>query len=235
MYVKVDEREQVMRGVMPGANCGACGFPGCNSYAAALLEGDVATNLCPPGGPDLVKRIGEVLGTDGGEEIVEKAAVVHCCADEDACRVKMDYIGMSTCVAAHQLFGGQTACTFGCLGFGDCMKVCPTGAVCIEKGLARIDTRKCNGCGLCVKACPSHVITVDDATIAVAILCKNTEKGGALKDKCTKGCIGCMKCVKACPSQAITVTDSLASIDYSKCDGCGKCIESCVKGCIVAR
>jgi len=235
MAVKVDERVALLRENMPGANCGACGFSGCDGYAAALAKGEAESNLCPPGGGELVRKISEILGTESDGSIVSRVAVINCLGDTDTMRDKMEYVGIQTCVGARHFFGGQGACTFGCNGFGDCVVVCPTGAICMEKGLARIDPRKCNGCGLCVKACPSRVISVRDGTITVAILCKNTEKGGALKDKCTKGCIGCMKCVKACPAQAITVTDSLAAIDYSRCDGCLKCIESCVKGCIVAR
>ena len=235
MAVKVDERVASLRSNMPGANCGACGFSGCDGYAAALVKEGAATNLCPPGGGELVKKINEILGTESDGSVVSRVAVVHCMGDSATMRDKMEYVGVQTCVGARVLFGGKGACTFGCNGFGDCVAVCPTEAICLENGLARIDPRKCNGCGLCVKACPSGVISVENGAIAVAVLCKNTEKGGALKDKCSKGCIGCMKCVKACPSQAITVADSLASIDYSKCDGCLKCVESCAKGCIVVR
>ena len=232
MYVKVDERVSRLRECMPGANCGACGFSGCDAYATALVEGGAKANKCPPGGANLVAQISEIMGLDAGEGIVELIAVVHCCGDTDARREKMDYKGVLSCSAANQLFGGQAACSFGCLGYGDCAKVCPSDAICIEKGLAHIDTRKCTGCGLCIKACPKNVISVEAKPVAVAVMCKNTEKGGALKDKCSKGCIGCTKCVKECPQQAMAVNDFLASIDYSKCDGCQKCAEVCVKKCI---
>jgi len=235
MFVKVDERVQAIRNVMPGANCGACGYSGCDGYAAALVSDGVAANLCPPGGNDLVGQISDIMGIGVGDSVAKKIAIVHCMGETGVMRNKMDYSGIKTCLAAKQLFGGQSACTFGCLGHGDCVASCPSDAICMEKGLARVDTRNCTGCGLCVKACPNDIISIEVDTIAVAVMCKNTEKGAALKDKCSKGCIGCMKCAKECHAQAITVKDFLGVIDYSKCDGCGKCAEVCIKGCIVAR
>ena len=174
MYVKVDERVQRIRDNMPGANCGACGFSGCDGYAAALAEGGVATNKCTPGGSDLVKKISAILGTESDGEMAKLVAVVHCCGDSDTSRDKMEYTGVRTCTAANRIFGGQTACTFGCLGYGDCKGVCPSGAICIERGLAHIDTRKCTGCGLCVKACPKRIITIETEPLKAMVICKNT-------------------------------------------------------------
>jgi len=235
MYVKVDERIAAIRACLPGANCGACGYSGCEGYAAALVEGKVAANQCPPGGDTVMRQISDILGIGAGEGVVKKVAVVHCLGDNNVTRDKMDYIGIETCFAAKQLYGGQGGCTFGCLGFGDCAPVCPDGAVCLENGLARIDARKCGGCGLCVKACPAEVISMLPASAAVTVLCKNTEKGAKLKGKCSKGCIGCTKCFDECPNHAIIVSESLAVIDCSKCDNCGKCIEVCIKKCIISH
>jgi len=230
--VKIDERVKQMRELMPGANCGACGFSGCEGYASALAAGDVATNLCPPGGNELVKQLSSIMGTESGEGIANKIAVIHCVGVIDKRHDKMDYEGIRTCKAAKLLFGGQSACSFGCIGYGDCVAICPSNAICLEKCLARVNVRKCSGCELCVKACPYGLITIEDGPVAAAVMCNNTEKGAKLKDKCSAGCIGCKKCEKECPENAITVNDSLASIDYSKCNGCGKCIDICVKGCI---
>ena len=232
MAVEVDERLVFIRECLPGANCGACGYSGCNGYAAALAEGSAAANLCTPGGNELVMQISEFLGVSAGEGIKKKVAIVRCIGDSETKSDKMDYRGTRTCAAAKLLFGGPRACTFGCVGYGDCVKSCPSDAICLEKGIAHINQRRCTGCGLCAKACPYGVISIEDAPLVVVVLCKNTEKGAALKDKCSKGCIGCMKCVKECPSQAITVNDFLASIDYEKCIGCLKCTDVCIKKCI---
>jgi len=233
MSVKVDERIERIRDCLPGANCGACGFSGCDGYAVALVTGETATNLCPPGGAQVLEQINGILGIGKGAGIKKKLAIVHCMGDSDTASDKMEYEGIRTCFAANQLYGGQGACTFGCIGFGDCVGVCPSDAICIENNLARIDPRKCTGCALCVKACPTGVISMETEPHNVAVLCKNTEKGAKLKDKCKKGCIGCMKCVKECPADAITVSESLATIDYSKCTGCEKCFDVCITGCIV--
>lgn len=231
MAVKVDERVERIRAGLPGANCGACGYSGCDGYAAALVGEGAKTNLCTPGGDAVSKEISTVLGVEF-EDVIEQIAVVHCRGDKESRHVKMQYSGISTCVAAKQLFGGQNACVFGCLGFGDCAAVCPQGAICIEEGLARIDTRKCTGCGLCAKNCPNKVIFTEADTITTVVTCKNTEKGASVRKKCACGCIGCMKCVKECPAGAIKVTSFLASIDYPKCTGCGRCAEICTTKCI---
>jgi Na+-translocating ferredoxin:NAD+ oxidoreductase RNF subunit RnfB len=248
MFVKVDERVEKLRACLPGANCGACGFSGCDGYADTLVKGEVETNLCPPGGSEAYEQINNILGVGAGEGLVKKLAIVHCMGDSETMCEKMEYVGINTCFAAKQLYGGQGACTFGCIGFGDCVAVCPGAAICIENSLARIDPRKCSGCEVCVKVCPTGVISVEPVPIYVAVKCKNTEKGAKLKDKCSAGCIGCMKCAKVCHTEAITINESLAVIDYPKCDGCEvlssqsdanvsaerhKCAVVCVKGCIV--
>jgi len=233
MFVKKDERVEKIRACLPGVNCGACGFSGCEGYAEALVKDEAAANLCPPGGSAVLEQINEILGVSTGEGIEKKTAVVKCLGDSETMNNKMDYVGLKTCFAAKQLYGGQGSCTFGCLGFGDCVSVCPVSAICIENSLARIDRRKCIGCAVCIKACPTGVITIETEPLHVAVMCKNTEKGARLKDKCSKGCIGCMKCVKACAAEAISISESLAVIDYSKCTGCGECVGQCVKKCIV--
>jgi len=233
MYVKTDERVAKIRESLPGANCGACGFSGCDGYASALVEENCAIDLCPPGGDALIGQLSDILGVSAGEGHAKMVAIVHCLGDSETKNDKMEYTGINTCFAAKQLYGGRGACTFGCLGFGDCVNVCPSSAICIENNLARVDRRKCSSCTLCVKACPTEIITMEAEPVHVAVLCKNTEKGARLKGKCTKGCIGCMKCVKECPAEAITVTESLAAIDYTKCTGCGKCVDVCIAGCIL--
>ncbi|MCL2366815.1 MAG: RnfABCDGE type electron transport complex subunit B [Oscillospiraceae bacterium] len=233
MAVKEDERLVRVRDLLPGANCGACGFSGCSGYASAIVKEAAATNLCPPGGNDLAAQLNVVMGTGASGSVVRRVAVVHCLGNREVKSEKMNYSGIKACHAVKPLYGGQYACAFGCMGYGDCQNVCPVDAVCIENGLAHIDPRKCIACGLCVKACPNDIIAIHDMPMAVAVLCSNTEKGAVLKDKCRVGCIGCMKCAKGCPEQAIVVADFLAKIDYSKCNGCGQCAVLCPKQCVV--
>ncbi|MCL2806414.1 MAG: RnfABCDGE type electron transport complex subunit B [Treponema sp.] len=232
MYVKVDMRVTQLIDVMPGANCGACGYPGCEGFAVALAAGEAKTNLCPPGGPELIKKISEILGIEG-ESIEKKIAVIRCLGSDDAKQKKMEYKGIPSCAGANQLYGGQCACGFGCLGYGDCLKVCPTNAICMETGLAHIIKDLCTGCGLCIKACPNRLITIENESIPVLVACINIEKGAIVRKKCKYGCIACTKCVKECPDGAIVIEDNLAKIDYAKCSGCGKCADVCMTKCIV--
>ena len=232
MAVKTDERVVALRAALPGANCGACGYAGCDGYAAALGEDSgVKSNLCIPGADAVSHKLSEILGV-AFEDVVEQVAVVHCCGDCDATHDRVDYQGITTCSAA-KLFGGKGACSYGCMGFGDCAKVCPNGAICIEKGIARVNTRLCTGCGMCASVCPNKIISVESDTIKTAVLCSNRDKGPVTRKKCTKGCIACKRCEKECPVQAITVTNNLPVIDYGKCVSCGKCAEVCPVKCIV--
>ena len=230
MYVKVDERLTQMEGALPGTNCGACGFPGCSGYAKALLTAGVKPNLCTPGGESVLKQISEIMGVDAGG-IEKKIAVVRCRGEENALQKKMEYKGIHSCAAAKLHFNGEGACAMSCLGYGDCQLACPSNAICLDKGLAKVNAL-CTGCGLCVDACPSGLITIENASIATVVLCCNIEKGGVARKKCSNACIACGKCVRECPSTAIVMKDNLAVIDYEKCKGCGHCVEICVTHCI---
>ncbi|MCL2832619.1 MAG: RnfABCDGE type electron transport complex subunit B [Treponema sp.] len=238
MYVKTDERIAELQECLPGANCGACGFPGCSGYAAALLSKKAKTNLCSPGGEEVLEKISAILGVRIGH-IERRAAIVRCLGGSGVQNKKADYRGVQSCEASGRLFGGEGACAFGCLGYGDCLKVCPSNAIFIENSIARIDARACTGCGLCVKACPKNLITVEKADLPVSLLCRNTEKGAVVRKKCRAGCISCGKCVRECPAQAIVIDNNLAIIDNEKCgvwqktsDGCTICSEVCMTGCI---
>ena len=227
MSVAADDRVARLSEALPGANCGACGYPGCEGYAEAIANDGAETNLCSPGGNAVIAQLAAIMGVEAGEMAVQ-AAVVRCGGDNNARKSKMAYMGIRTCAAAKLLYGGQNACAFGCLGFGDCAAACPQDTICIEDGLARVDPRGCTGCKLCLKACPQEIIIMERDPSIAAVLCMNSEKGASVRKKCAKGCIACTKCVKACPRKAIAMKSSLAVIDCDKCDGCGKCAEACI-------
>ena len=232
--VKENEKIPLVRDCLPGANCGACGFSGCDAYAKALAEGETReTNLCVPGGDGTSKEIADILGLEAAD-VVEQVAYVACngsCLPEER---KYEYEGPKTCRAANMSYSGDRFCTFACLGYGDCVAVCPRDAICIdeEKCVARIDPRKCIGCGLCAKTCPNGIIHLVRDTVRVVVQCNNHYKGAAVRKYCDKGCIACGKCEKTCPEGAIKVIDNLAVIDYDKCTGCGACKAACPVHCI---
>ena len=233
MAVKEDERFPIVRDCLPGANCGACGYPGCDGYAKALLSDEnVKTNLCIPGADAVSRQLSEILGVEF-EDVVEQVAVIKCRGDCDMTGDKMEYHGIESCAAANIMYNGRRKCVWGCLGLGDCARACPNGAICIEKGIAHIDTRKCTGCGICTRTCPNNLITVMPDIERVLVTCSNAEKGARTRVQCSHGCIGCRKCEKACPTGAVTVKNNLAEIDYEKCINCGECAKVCMTGCIM--
>ncbi|MBO5939066.1 MAG: RnfABCDGE type electron transport complex subunit B [Clostridia bacterium] len=230
--VKEDETVGRLRECLPGANCGACGYAGCDGYAKALAEGGVKTNLCTPGADATAKQLAEILGVEA-EEVVEQVAVIHCYGDCNHTAKKMEYEGIESCAAAKTLYGGAGLCSFGCIGLGDCVSVCPNQAICIENGMAHIDTRLCIGCGLCAKTCPRGIIELMADVERVLVTCNSRDKGAVARKACSNACMGCKKCEKSCPSGAIKVVDNLAVIDYELCDNCGSCAKVCPVGCIL--
>lgn len=231
--VKEDERQAAIREELPGANCGACGFSGCDGYANALAEGVTdKTNLCTAGGDGVAKKVAAIMGTEA-EDVVEMVAYVACNGSCQPDEKKYDYVGTKTCVAANMAYSGDRFCTFACLGYGDCAKVCPRGAITItERGVAEIDPKKCIGCGLCERTCPNHIIHLIKDTEKTVVKCNNHNKGAEVRKACLNGCIGCGKCERTCPEGAIKVVDNLAFIDYEKCTGCGMCKDACPIKCI---
>ncbi len=228
-----NEKAEAIRACLPGANCGACGFSGCDGYAAALAEGKTKElSLCAPGGAAAAEEIGRLLGKDAGK-IIPMAAVVLCQGDRASAEYKLHYSGIPSCKTAAQLFGGQKACVYGCLGFGDCLAACPYEAIFICGGVARVNPEKCRACKKCIAACPKGLITLLPLnTPQAAVLCKNRDKGASTRKQCKTGCLGCMRCVKACEHGAVTVENNVARVDYTKCIGCGKCHEACPVKCI---
>lgn len=223
--VPKDEKAEAVLEILPGANCGACGYSGCSGYAAALSKGDAANGLCVPGGNETAEKISECLGISSAS-VEKKAAVVHCLGTYDSTCDRIEYNGVHSCAAAMQLFGGVASCAFGCIGLGDCAGACSYNAINVCNGAASVNTDLCRGCGQCVKVCPKGIISMAPAN-SVNVHCSSRVKGGETRKVCKAGCIGCMRCTKTCPTGAITVTDFCASIDHSKCTACGKCAEVC--------
>ena len=220
-----------IRACLPGVNCGACGYKGCDDYAAALADGTAKPNLCVPGAEDTAEALGKVLGieVEAPEDVV---AFVHCNGHCEATSKKAVYDGILTCRAASMLYGGPDACRFGCLGYGDCAAACPNNAICVRDGIAHVDTSRCLGCELCTTVCPKGIISMVPQDTRAAVFCSNKDKGADARKACKNACIACRKCEKTCPSGAISVKNNLAAIDYEKCTGCGACAELCPTGCL---
>jgi Na+-translocating ferredoxin:NAD+ oxidoreductase RNF subunit RnfB len=230
--VKKNPLETALRECLPGINCGACGFKGCDDYAAALVEGKAEPNLCVPGTQKAADEISDILGI-GRVQVKDMVAYVACNGHCGVTSPKARYEGVKTCRAASIVFGGHNACNHGCLGFGDCQAVCDYGAISICNGVAKIDPALCRACGKCVYVCPNKLIDVLPVKKQAVVLCSNCDKGADARKACKTACIGCMKCAKNCPAEAIRIENLHAVIDPEKCTGCGTCVEQCPQSCIV--
>jgi Na+-translocating ferredoxin:NAD+ oxidoreductase RNF subunit RnfB len=225
--IKVDEREAAVRELLPGNNCGGCGFPGCDGLAKAIANGQAPVNGCPVANQAVYDKIAEVMGTEAAE--TEKTvAFVKCSGTCDKTEVKYEYYGIKDCNKAALVPGkGNKKCSYGCMGYGSCVKVCAFDAIHIVNGIAVVDKEKCAGCSKCTAECPNKLIEMVPVKARHLVSCGSHDKGKDVKASCQAGCIGCKMCVKACEFGAISVDDNLAYIDYSKCTNCGKCAAVC--------
>ena len=196
-YVEVDPKQAAVREALAGANCGGCGYPGCDGYAAAVARGEAPCNKCVAGGAAVAEKVSEIMGVsaDAADKMVA--------------------------------FVPYKLCTFACIGLGNCERACQFDAMHVVNGIAHVDRSKCVGCGACVDICPKNIVQLIPESLRIHPACSSHDKGGVVMKVCTAGCIGCMKCQRECPAGAIVVKDALAQVDPEKCIGCGKCAEVC--------
>ncbi len=232
--VKKDERAGQIEGVLPGANCGACGYPGCAGYAEAIALTGAEMVLCSPGGPDVAKKIGEIMGTAVEMDGEKMVAQVMCRGTRETSATKYEYKGIDDCNAMHSSFGGDKECSYGCLGQGSCIRVCPVDAIRkTPAGYLVINRDKCISCEKCVAVCPTHVIKMIPYTARDIVACMSTDKGGAVRKYCSVGCIGCKMCEKKSPEGGFVIENFLARIDYSSKGSRTEAIEVCPAKCII--
>ncbi|MDD5348053.1 MAG: RnfABCDGE type electron transport complex subunit B [Candidatus Omnitrophica bacterium] len=230
-HVDIDPRLEKIHGLLPGANCGACGGAGCFGFAEQILAGKAAIDSCRVASDETKEAIAEVMGRSLKKS--EKRVAVLACNGGKKVKDKFVYKGLRDCVAANLQMGGPKECSFGCIGFGTCVKICPFGALKMgPEGLPMVDAQKCKACNKCVTACPKKLFSLIPVKNTVSIACSSHDTGRDTKAVCPVGCIACKLCEKACKFDAIHVMDNLAVIDYNKCTSCKACVKVCPAKCI---
>jgi Na+-translocating ferredoxin:NAD+ oxidoreductase RNF subunit RnfB len=224
--VKIDPRLEMIHGLLPGANCGACGGAGCFGLAEGILSGKMPLDACRVVSDENKTAIAAILGQKV-EKKLKKTAVLRCSGGAKV-KDKYAYSGIRDCLAANSLMQGPKACSYGCIGFGSCVAVCPFGALSMsDDGLPVVDIHKCKACNKCVTVCPKKLFTLEALNQPVYVSCLSRDIGKDTKAVCPTGCIGCKLCEKACKFNAIHVTDNCAIIDYRKCTSCKECVKVC--------
>jgi RnfABCDGE-type electron transport complex B subunit len=225
--VPVDEKAVAVREVLPGNNCGGCGYAGCDGLAAAIAAGEAPVNACPVGGAAAADQISEIMGVAAGDS-TKMVAFVKCSGTCGKAKDKYEYTGIEDCVEAISVpGGGPKACSYGCTGFGSCVKVCDFDAIHVVNGIAVVDKEKCVACGKCVSMCPKGMIELVPYDAKHLVQCNSHDKGKDVKAVCASGCIGCQLCKKNCNFDAVEIDNFLAHIDYTKCKNCGLCAQKC--------
>lgn len=226
--IEVDSRIEQIEEALPGANCGACGYAGCTAYARTIVQSGVPITACTAGGKELSDQIADILGQEPEEDAESVVAHVRCVGDVDTVKKINDYNGVKSCIAVHATTGGNKACAYGCLGYGDCEDACPFDAIHVkENGLPKVDRDKCTGCGLCVGACPRIIIELVPKSAYFIINCVSKEFGPGVSKVCKKGCIGCGICVKVNDSRGIKMDGKLPVVDYKTFKGDKTGAEKC--------
>ena len=224
--VELDPKIFKILAFLPGSNCGACGKAGCAGFAEALAKGEAMPAGCAVSNALARKSIAQLLGLEQ-VELVKTVAVLLCNGGSRA-KDKYVYRGIRSCKAATLQFGGQKACTFGCLGLADCVEACPFGAITMgSDNLPVVSEKQCTACGKCVKTCPKNLFVLNPEACRYYVKCSSKDKGGVTVKVCSAGCVACMKCEKACPTGAAKIESNLSRITPAKCQNTGKCFEVC--------
>ncbi len=234
LAVHEDPRVEAVTGMLPGVNCGGCGFAGCGEYARAVVLDGAPANKCGPGGADTVHKVAQFMGVEV-TSAVRQVALVLCNGDDKVARRISQYNGICDCNMAESVSGGGKACRYGCLGYGSCSRVCPTGAIQTSGQLAAVNPTLCIGCGQCVATCPRKLIKMVPETAFIHVLCKSPDRGADVKRVCDVGCIGCTLCAKAVANVGIKMDGALAVVDYSVPVENRDAIAKCPQHTIVAR
>jgi Na+-translocating ferredoxin:NAD+ oxidoreductase RNF subunit RnfB len=227
--VEIDARVAQIREAVPGANCGACGYPGCDAFSAAIAKGEAPITGCPVGGQSLVDELTKIMGIEIAEAIEPEKARLKCHGENKNSPQLYRYNGIMDCSSVDMMpMGGPKACRYGCLGLGSCVRICPFNAIHIsDEGIAVVNEEKCTGCGKCVDICPRNLYRLVGISHKVWVACMNNDKGKDVIKVCKVGCIGCQKCIKVCPYDAMLFDKNLATVDYEKCTNCMICVENC--------
>lgn len=235
LHVKKDARLIELEEALPGYNCGACGFAGCASFAAAVFKGEIENlTLCTPGSSETALKLAEIMGVNVDVSGEKQVAQVHCRGGREEARESYIYSGIKDCNAAYSLFQGSKTCKYGCIGYGSCVRVCPVDAISYDNSeLVVVDKDICISCGKCVDICPTGVMKMIPYSADYIIACNSKDKGAFVRKACKVGCIGCKICEKKSPEGGFKVENFLASIDYDAAGDRKEAASSCPAKCII--
>ncbi|MCK5674457.1 MAG: RnfABCDGE type electron transport complex subunit B [Spirochaetales bacterium] len=235
LAVKKDERVSKVEEILPGANCGACGFPGCSGYAEGIVNEEADITLCSPGGSEVLDKIAELMGQEAGSVGEKMVAQVHCRGNRDTSTYTYNYKGLNDCNAMQAMYKGDKDCKYGCLAGGSCIKVCPVDAISRdEKNRIWVNKDLCISCEKCVVVCPTGVMQMIPYSADAIVACNSLDKGGKVKKYCSVGCIGCKICEKKSAEGGFVVENFLATIDYDKKGDRSGALQACPTKCIIS-
>lgn len=219
LYVEEDPRIALILEELPGANCGGCGLPGCGKFAECVVNGEIDINSCPVNSSEGIETIAEIMGVEAGQS-EKMIARIFCQGGKYEAAKKSVYHGIESCIGATFGGGGDKLCSYGCIGFADCVNACPFDAMYMNNNnLPVVIEEKCTGCGNCVEACPRGVIELHPYSHRLFIFCKNHDSPKESRKTCLKACVGCSICVRKAGEENISMKNNLAVINYENSDG----------------